>query len=57
MRRRERMMLRVTIQDSEEAAIRHCTGRIVRGEEADTLCNAVMYQHYREVVVTLNLAS
>jgi len=56
MRRRERMMLRVTIQDSEEAAIRHYTGRIVRGEEADTLCNAVMCQHYREVV-TLNLAS
>jgi ABC-type transporter Mla MlaB component len=48
------MMLRVTIQDSEEAAIRHCTGRIVRGEEADTLCNAVMSQQYREVVM-LNL--
>jgi hypothetical protein len=50
------MMFRVTIQGSEEAAIRHRTGRIVRGEEADTLCNAVMYQDYREVV-PLNLAS
>jgi len=56
MRRCERMTLRVTIRDSEKAAIRHRTGRIVRGEEADTLCNAVMCRHYKEVV-TLNLAS
>jgi anti-anti-sigma regulatory factor len=48
------MMLRVTIQDSEETAILHCIGRIVRGEEADTLRNAVMSQQHREVVM-LNL--
>jgi anti-anti-sigma factor len=48
------MMLIVTIQDSEEAATLHCTGRIVHGEETDTLCNAVMSQQYREVVM-LNL--
>jgi len=48
------MILIVTIQDSEEAAILHCTGRIVRGEEADTLCKAVMSQQYRQVVM-LNL--
>jgi anti-anti-sigma factor len=48
------MMLRVTIQDSEETVILHCIGRIVRGEEADTLRSAVMSQQHREVVM-LNL--
>ena len=48
-------MLRVTIYDSEDEAILHCAGRIVHGEEADTLCSAVLSQQHRGVVI-LDLA-
>lgn len=35
-------MLTVTIEKSAEGAILRCAGRVVRGEGADTLCNAVL---------------
>ena len=44
-------MLTVTVQKSTEGAILRCVGRVVRGDEADTLCNAVLSAHDGRVVV------
>lgn len=45
-------MLKVTIEQSGNTAILHCTGRIVRGEESAILCAAVR-QPGRRIVLDL----
>jgi anti-anti-sigma factor len=47
-------MLRVTMQGAGRDVILYCKGRIVRGEETDILCNALLSQEANHV--TLDLA-
>ena len=45
-------MLSVTVEDLEQVAILHCSGRIVRGNETAILCAAVR-RHGRDIILDL----
>lgn len=45
-------MLSVTVEEFEQVAILHCSGRIVRGNETAILCAAVR-RHGRDIILDL----
>ena len=45
-------MLSVTVEELEQVAILHCSGRIVRGNETAILCAAVR-RHGRDIILDL----
>jgi anti-sigma B factor antagonist len=47
-------VLTIDIQDSQEATVLRCSGRIVHGDGADTLLRAVMSQDKRHLQIDLS---
>jgi anti-anti-sigma factor len=47
----ESVMLTIDVEKTEDVAVVHCTGRLVRGEEVCTLRNAVVSEKSTRIVV------
>ncbi len=50
-------MLKLEIQQSSQATVLRCSGRIVKGDGADTLLRAVLSEDKRRILIDLNEVS